>query len=249
MAVIETEKIKSVRITLLTREEIQTGVEITKEHTKNGPLENTIFDPRLGSISPSKPCIVCSYPFPRCPGHPGYIKIPPVIHPLFGPYVETIVRMFCLNCNNFKLGNIEPMSSSQNRQFEIIKKECLKVTKCRVCGTEIPTVKLEENRLYKGDKICAETRISEEDICTLFESIPEKVLRVIGLPKGDMFSDIRSLIITVLPVLPYGSRLSERKINDISVLYNNIIKYTKDYYDDKLGVATKKSDKENTKTS
>ena len=247
MAVMEKEKIKSVRITLLSKEEIESGIEITKEHTKNGPLENTIFDPRLGSVSPSKPCIVCSYPFPRCTGHPGYIKIPPIIHPLFAPEVESIVRFFCLKCNSFKLGNITPSSTVQSRQFAIIKKECLKVTTCQQCGNKIPTVNLDGNQLYIGDKICPENRIFEEDICTLFESIPDSVLKVIGLPKEDMFSDIRSLIITSLPVLPHGSRLSERKINDISVLYNNIIKFTKDYYDNKLGVATKRVTKKTRK--
>ena len=70
----------------------------------NNPVQDGLYDPRLGPIERFQLCQTCHLSEKHCPGHFGHVElIVPVYHPMQFQQLTKVLRATCLNCCEFKM--------------------------------------------------------------------------------------------------------------------------------------------------
>jgi len=73
----------------------------TRLTTPTSGLIKTVFDPRLGTVTPGVLCSTCSSPAEICNGHTGHITLTtPVISALFLPTIHKVLNCICVACGS-----------------------------------------------------------------------------------------------------------------------------------------------------
>lgn len=172
--------------------------------------ENSVYDPRMGTIQNDVLCITCGKDVWGCPGHPGHIVLnKPVIHPLFFSHVIMLLKCFCFKCYRFlldeghlKLNNL--YSFRGKRRFLEIVAKLKKNPVCVHCIIVQPDYKL-----MIGEASCqhifqisgTQKKILEGEECLMrFQNIDDETVSMIGL--DPIRAHPKHFVLTVFPVIP-----------------------------------------------
>ena len=226
-------------------------VEINQPVSKSGDMTHTPYDGKLGILENKKLCETCNKRNVDCSGHFGHLELEvPIFNPMFSKAIQYLLECICLRCCALRgskdaillsgiLDDI-PISNRLKEVREIFKKEEM----CLECGYEFKN--LEDAKPEPGFKIGKTVRITAKDAHEYLSRIKDEDLPLFGISYsyGKSTGDIRgedegnfvvvnrpeNMIFTVLPIIPPCSRPyivledGERKDDDITDIYNNIIK-------------------------
>jgi DNA-directed RNA polymerase beta' subunit len=260
------ENIRFIQFGILSAEEWRSiGIEITKPYTRDGDKENTPYDPRLGALDNGVDCNTCGETNSVCPGHFGYVNLEePMYNPVFMPYVIYVLRCICIKCFKPKISPDHVVwsgiSAAKKKSRMKVLKKCEKISICRECRSTIPMFnidKKDKNNIYMkiGNKSIL---ISPKEIITIFIQISDETLSLLGFNDGLSQNDIfflngehvhkmrpESMIFQVLPIMPPPARPwvikgGERDDDDITKIYNAIIKCNIKLKDKKADTKRKK---------
>lgn len=153
------------------------------------PVEGGVMDPRLGVIDPGLHCRTCGGGIGECPGHFGYLELAkPVIHVLYTKTIYNLLKITCRKCGRIMIK-------------EDVEKENIKtVTTCPYCNEEQKKMSFVKPYTFYEDK----TELTPMDIREIFEMIPTKDLKKIGINGGRP----EWLILTLFPIPPVTMRPS-----------------------------------------
>lgn len=203
---------------------------------------NSINDPRMGEggDANSGTCITCQLANKYCPGHFGYIELPePVLFP-HNTFIKASVswlKCFCMSC-------YKPLLSEESLEIKGLLKhkksmrlthivECAKnMSSCPICKAMQPSIMADMKEamiklVYKAGNVVTEVPLSPHEIFKIFDDIPNSLVELYGFDPTLMHP--RSLVLTVLPVLPPCARpmvMTETNVydDDLSTKYIEIVK-------------------------
>ena len=128
-------------------------VEITNNETYSGaePVQNGLFDPRMGVIDNNSICRTCEQKNVFCPGHFGHLVLAkPVYYMHYFEIVRRLLRCVCFHCSRV-LVDLEGAEAaailgrrmSRQKRWELMSKLCAKVRRCGQetldgCGAKQP---------------------------------------------------------------------------------------------------------------
>jgi DNA-directed RNA polymerase beta' subunit len=179
---------------------------------------NTVYDERMGIISDTNDsCVTCGLK-KECWGHFGYIELAePVLHPMFYKMISTFLKCFCKQCHRLLMLedqiNIAGLSKLKNeRRFNKILEKIEKIDICGHCSSPQPKVifkskdmliimEYKQNQKNQG-KVSINMEV--EDIKKIFDNISDEDVTILGLDPTRIHP--KSLVLTVLPVIPPCSR-------------------------------------------
>ena len=176
--------------------------------------ENSVYDPRMGTIQNDVLCVTCGKDVWGCSGHPGHIVLKkPVIHPLFFSHVIMLLKCFCFKCYRFLLdeGHLKLydfFAFRGKRRFLEIVARLKKNPVCAHCVVVQPDYKL-----MFGEASCqhiyqmsgAHKRIlSGEECLHRFRNIDDATVTMIGLDPTRAHP--KHFVLTVFPVIPLCCR-------------------------------------------
>ena len=196
----------------------------------------SVYDERMGFASDTNEnCVTCGLK-KECWGHFGYIELAePVLHPMYYKMISTFLKCFCKKCHRliFNEQQIDIAGLSKltgERKFNRILEKIKKVESCFHCNSPQPKIIYKSKDMnismeYKAKK--GEPKMSivleVDDIKSIFDNISESDVRLLGFDPKKVHP--RSLIMTVLPVIPPCSRpfvVSEGNICDDDLTYQII---------------------------
>ena len=172
--------------------------------------ENSVYDPRMGTIQNDTICVTCEQDVWNCPGHPGHVVLKkPVIHPLFFTHVMLLLKCFCFKCRKFlldeghlKLNNL--MDFRGKRRFLEIVSKLKKTPVCVHCLAVQPDYKLvlAEGSCQQILQILGnQKKIVDGDECLQrFQNIDDNTVSMIGLDPNRAHP--KNFVLTIFPVIP-----------------------------------------------
>jgi len=213
---LDTHDISCIEFGIMSADEIRQMAVCQITSTKlNGP--DTVYDERMGCITDTNDaCVTCGLK-KECWGHFGYINLAePVSHPMYYKMIATFLKCFCKQCHRLLLveEQIELaglLKMKNERRFNKILEKLEKIDICSHCSAPQPKVIYKSKDMtismeYKNKK--GESKIGiimeVDDIKRIFDDITDKDVEMIGLDPTRVHP--RSLILTVLPVIPPCSR-------------------------------------------
>lgn len=248
----ETYAIKSINFGILTPDEIlKMGVvEITKN--KNFQDSNSIYDTKMGASELfNEDCRSCGKNIKDCPGHFGYIRLNKnILHPLFYKLSIKFLKIFCHCCykplitydliqNMLTQDCIKDAKKTLEEVLSLVEDKSVKTSNCLNEGCNFPQPTIMWNRQEqaisksykhkiidkKDNKVSLNMDVDE--IKKIFDNIDVKYVKMLGFDEK-MFHP-KSLVISILPVLPPASRpyvLSDGNIcdDDLTNQYLDIVK-------------------------
>jgi DNA-directed RNA polymerase II subunit RPB1 len=241
----EIKEIDEVNFGILSEEEIlkMSVAEITKNRlTSSGKQKDSVFgslyDPRMGPMESKYICSTCALKTKDCPGHFGHIVLNvKVVHPLFYRTVLNFLRCFCIQCSDMlvteehlELWNLKRLT--KEHRFTQILEKVLKIRFCTKCSLLQPkyTLSTLDNTFiatYKTENVLSKVRLNTDEIYNIFSKVSKDNIRLLGFDPERMHP--KSLILTILPVLPPRSRpfiVTDSIISDddLTISYSEIIK-------------------------
>ena len=231
-------EIKNIEFGVLSQNDIydMSVCEITSSKL-NG--SNTVYDPKLGSMSNNQDCATCDLDSKHCPGHNGHIDLTePIIHPLYYRHVISFLKCFCVKCHKILLTkdqlNVNNSShiSGENR-FKILLAQLEKVEYCYSCSTQQPKFlfSITDSIIYasykNGTKNQQKVVMDTKDVMDVFNNISKDDVETLGLDSAMI--QPKNLIIKTLPVISPISRpyvITENMVcdDDLTIQYIEIIK-------------------------
>ena len=212
-------------------------VEVNSPKINGDCVNNTVYDPRMGTMEPSKNCPTCSLDNHSCPGHFGHIKLTvPIVHPLQYKLVLSLLRVFCCRCSRFLLTEdfVDLHGLKKYKRiirFQKITKFVEKSSICLHCLASQPKITFSPtetcfimvNKDFKDDKII----LSTDEIFKRFDNILNEEVILLGFDPDKIHP--RNLIIWNLPVLPPVDRpyvIADGMTcdDDLTIQYMEIIK-------------------------
>lgn len=224
-------------------------VHITSPKYSGDNLENTVYDERMGTMTPNKKCITCKKNHINCPGHFGHIELTvPILHPLHYKFILNILRVVCNKCSKivFDKENIELRNLFKYNGYERFKKILTSSQKTNICvhclekQPKIQVNTIDNNfYMYHNSKDTKDSRIylSADEIYRIFNNIPDESVEYLGFNPKMMHP--RNLVILSFPVLPPHDRPPVNAENitcddDLTLQYIEIIKINKHLKNKKL---------------
>lgn len=220
----------------------------------NPNTRETPYDLRLGALENLVACETCSEKNNICPGHFGHIELDePVYNPVYISLVLGIVKCICIECYSPRISKeVAEIYLTQHRKdrFKIYRKKAEVMKQCISCNAFLPCFFIDRAmiKMFYDDKKHA-LPISAREMTTILMNISSDTMELMGfndnLPSAEIFEDenifypteknhvheVRpeAFIFTVLPVLPTCARPwiirdGERKDDDITEMYNTILK-------------------------
>ena len=246
-------KIVGVQFSMLSPEEIRKNsvVEITTPATYNNnkPVTGGLFDPRMGVLEPGMICPTDGYTYIDTPGYFGHIEL---ARPVFYiQHIKDIMKMckcVCFKCSRLKLNkqlHKHALEMKGEDRWNYVFKEASKIKCCGDqtedgCGTKSPDkIKLEGMAtivaVWEGMKADTEKiimTITPEMALKIFKRISDDDVQFMGF--SPTWSRPDWMVCQVLAVPPPAVRPSvkhdaqQRSEDDLTQIYNNIIKYNQD---------------------
>jgi len=253
-------RIIGIQFSMLSPEEIRKNsvVEVVSKETYfgNKPVIGGLFDPRMGVLEPGLICPTDGLTYIDTPGYFGHIELAqPVFFIQHLKEVMKISRCICMKCSSLLINKTQhkhALKMPSSDRFDYVCAITSKVKRCgdaneNGCGYKQPDkIKLEEMATLRAiwEKVDTEEEGGKKRID--LKLTPELVLKIFSRIKDDDihfmgFSPIWSrpewMICQVLPVPPPAVRPSvkhdaqQRSEDDLTHIYNNIIKVNKDLQD------------------
>ena len=248
-------RIIGVQFSMLSPEEIRKNsvVEITTPATYNNnkPVTGGLFDPRMGVLEPGMICPTDGYTYIDTPGYFGHIELArPVFYIQHIKDIMKICKCVCFKCSRLKLNkNIHKHALDMNAEdrWNYVFKEASKVKACGDqtedgCGAKQPDkIKLEgmatiiaiwENIKVDNEDKKVNMTITPETALKIFKRISDDDVHFMGF--SPTWSRPDWMICQALAVPPPAVRPSvkhdaqQRSEDDLTQIYNNIIKYNQD---------------------
>jgi DNA-directed RNA polymerase subunit A' len=211
------------------------GHETVKKTSSNqsSGLISTIFDPRLGTVTPGVLCSTCSTPPEICNGHTGHITLcAPVVSALFIPVIIKVLNSICAACGNLLLEWSEEkmvalMKIQSKKRLTEIGNRSLKVRgPCSSCMFEQPVKwSLVDNILIRP--VWPMTRnpmpvVTPQHISLLLSLITPKVAVLFGFECPSHPSDMLIGLFPIPPTMMRPNR-SSRLEDDLSTRLRTIV--------------------------
>ena len=254
-------EIKGIQFCILSEHDIRrrSVVEVTENQTfmGNEPVQNGLFDLRMGVVDGSRVCATCEQLNTFCPGHFGHITLArPVFYVQFFDVVRKLMKCVCFRCSRILVDLEGPEARrilnkkiSRQKRWDAMAKLCSKVKSCGAdtvdgCGAKVPdkVMKTEDMRLKlvwkDADKGGASSNGAGHEIVVNAEDVLRVLRRVSDLDCEALgFSAEHNrperMICTVLPVPPPAVRPSvrhetgQRQEDDLTHKLSDIIKRNK----------------------
>lgn len=208
-------------------------VEVKSEDTysQGNPVDNGLFDLRMGSLEYGDICATCNLNSKFCTGHPGFFRLAtPIIHPLFYDIVKKLLESVCFRCSRILIIETEIpriLKLKSIRRLDEIKKKAS--TTCFYCKQTQPVIKKVSTQFtYQfKDEDSKKEDLMPSLILIILKRITPDDAKVLGF-----FDNNRPeyMILTVLPILEPVARPTvitdnnQRGEDDITVIYTNIIR-------------------------
>ena len=209
----------------------------------------SVYDPRMGFCSDNneKVCVTCNLDYEGCPGHYGHICLPePIYHPnlKFFKMIGSFLKCFCFKCNKMLISYDQVVindfhRSKRQKRFNKILEKLKKDSTCinPDCKISQPKIVMDQKErtiklFYKSESRTIDIPVTARDVLKIFETVSDDDVKILGFDPSLIHP--RSLIITVLPVIPPCSRppvVTDMGISDddLTTKYIEIIKYVKKY--------------------
>jgi DNA-directed RNA polymerase II subunit RPB1 len=240
---------------MLSPEEIRKNsvVEITTPATYNNnkPVTGGLFDPRMGVLEPGMICPTDGYTYIDTPGYFGHIELArPVFYIQHIKDIMKLCKCVCFKCSRLKLNKTlhkHAMCMKAEDRWNYVFKEASKVKVCGDqtedgCGAKQPDkIKLEgmatiiaiwENIKVDNEDKKVNMTITPETALKIFKRISNDDVQFMGF--SPTWSRPDWMICQALAVPPPAVRPSvkhdaqQRSEDDLTQIYNNIIKYNQD---------------------
>jgi DNA-directed RNA polymerase beta' subunit len=222
---------------LLSADEIirQSACEIT--HLKlTGP--HSVYDERLGTLDPNKKCVTCQQNSKNCVGHFGHIVLNTyILHPLFHKLSLSLLKCLCYKCSRILLTKEQLdlagfLRFQKQVRFMKIMERMDRVDYCAHCETIQPRfVFSSQDRfiymIFKVDGENSRIQMTENEVYHIFDNVQTSDIQMLGFDPQHFHP--RSLVLTVLPVLPPVARpfiIAENITcdDDLTIQYLDIVK-------------------------
>lgn len=252
---LEIKEIDEVNFGILSEEEIirMSVCEITKNRlTTTGKqkdsISNSLYDLRLGPMESKMLCGTCGMRVKDCPGHFSYIRLNvKVVHPLYYRTVLNFLKCFCIHCSeilitddHLELWNFTKLKGE--RRFTQILSKIIKIRFCIKCALSQPkyTIIAQDNLFvatYKIENTTSKINLSPDELYNIFSKVSDENIVMLGF--DPLKTHPKSLILTVLPVLPPRSRpftVNDNVISDddLTISYSEIIKANNNMKNDSI---------------
>lgn len=179
----------------------------------SGP--NSVYDKRMGVLEMNEICPTCNKNSKNCIGHFGSIQLNiNVLHPLFSRLIISLLKCICYKCSRVllteeRLNLLNLLKLQRAQRFNAIVKAMDKIDICSHCETYQPkyifaTMDKQIYMIFKIDGDNTRIQMFENEIYKIFSNMRMEDIGMIGLNANTFHP--KSLIISVLPVLPPVSR-------------------------------------------
>ena len=234
---IDLHDVESIEFGILSPEEIR-AMSVCKIDSAKLTGSGSVYDNRMGChTDTNENCVTCGLKR-DCLGHFGYIDlVEPVLHPMFYKIISIFLKCFCKQCHRLllieeqiELAGLDKIKGE--RRFTKMLEKLEKIDICSHCSSPQPKIVYKSKDMtifmeYKNKKSDGNNKVSillgVEDIKKIFDNIADGDVRMLGFdPKR---THPRSLILTVLPVIPPCSRpyvISEGNMCDDDLTYQLI---------------------------
>lgn len=198
-------------------------VEVKTDDTINSgnPVENGLFDLRMGSIDYGDKCATCELNAKHCMGHPGYFRLAsPVFHPLYLDIIKQLLESICFNCSRILLSENDINSLAKLKKTKRLKEaKNKKLSICPYCKHIQPNHRktgIEFIYQYKGEESKREP-LMPSLVLKLFQRITPNDAIALGF---DNTNRPEYMILTILPILEPISNLNALSLSSsiISIL-------------------------------
>jgi intein/homing endonuclease len=205
-------EIVGVEFTFLTADEIENMATVQIKQSKLSG-ENSIYDPRMGTITNYEKCIICSMDWKCCPGHPGYIKFPyPLPNPMRLKQLSDRLSCVCQHCHRLILTNkqiivLDIIKYRGENRFNAFLDVAKKQVRCSHCSKPHGKYTIIDDKFYKSYKRKSEIvklPISYDEVVEIVSNIREIDFKLIGFPNP--LSHPINMIIYNMFVLPPNAR-------------------------------------------
>jgi DNA-directed RNA polymerase beta' subunit len=218
MTDIDIHDVESIEFGIFTPEEIRAMAVCKIDSNKlTGP--GSVYDDRMGyNPDTNDKCVTCGLKR-DCLGHFGYIDlVEPVLHPMFYKIISIFLKCFCKQCHRLLLIEEQMELTGLNklkgeRRFAKMLEKLEKTDICSHCSAPQPKIIYKSKDMtigmeYKQKKGDGNSKVNilftVEDVKKIFDDISDSDVEMMGFdPKR---THPRSLVLTVLPVIPPCSR-------------------------------------------
>ena len=237
MTEIDIHDVSSIEFGILSPEEIRAMAVCKIESTKLTGV-GSVYDERMGcNTDNNENCVTCGLKR-ECLGHFGYIDlIEPVLHPMLYKIISTFLKCFCKKCHRLLLIKDQIELAGLNklkgeRRFAKILEKLEKIDICSHCSAPQPKIVYKSKDMtigmeYKHKKGDSNAKLNilftVDDIKKIFDDIKNEDIEMVGFDPTRTHP--RSLVLTVLPVIPPCSRpyvVSEGNMCDDDLTYQLI---------------------------
>lgn len=230
-------EIDFIQFGILTPEEIvkQSVCEINTSKLNNN---NSVYDERMGSMDNVKKCPTCGNNNKDCVGHFGHIRLNiNVLHPLFHKLILSILKCICYKCSRILLTKEQLelnglLKYNRQARFNKIMTKMDRVDFCSHCESIQPRYVFSNSDRYiymvfKMEGENSRIQMMENEIRKIFEQMTMEDISLLGFDPNHF--QPRSLILTVLPVIPPVARpfiLADNMTcdDDLTLQYTEIVK-------------------------
>ena len=161
------------------------------------PIDGGLTDLHLGVVDPGLRCRTCGGTIGQCLGHFGFLElIKPVVHPLYGKKIYTILKSICRECSK-PLASAEEVEKMKNPLAELYKN---KKSTCPHCGGKQKELEFQKPTSYREGKI----ELTSEEVRQRLEKISDEDTKMFKIKGGRP----EWLVLTIMPVPPVTVRPS-----------------------------------------
>ena len=210
--------IKNIEFGILSAEDIK-KLAVCKIDSSKISGHGSVYDERMGcSTDTNEKCVTCGLK-KECWGHFGYIElVEPILHPMYYKMISTFLKCFCKQCHRLlvseeqlEISNLLKLKGE--KRFNKILEKLEKIDICNCCNSPQPKIIYKTKDMiismeYKEKKLGANSKIdivlNTEDIKKIFDNVSDRDVKLLGFNPKRIHP--KSLILTVLPVIPPCSR-------------------------------------------
>ncbi len=208
------EKVGSVQFYVQSPEDVlaRSVVHVTKTDTymSGVPVENGLFDLRMGTLSNMQECRTCFQRMGTCVGHSGHIRLAqPVYHAQFLPQIKKLLKVVCHRCSGLYINpqtHADASKVHRSHRLDHAVKASAKLKRCPACDgrkpdrvVKEPVIRLalvwKETAKEPEDKLV----LTAEQVRAILSRLSDDACKAIGFSANNR---PEWLVCTVLPCPP-----------------------------------------------